>query len=63
MERFRLILFIVCVIMFSYWAVTLTQAVGNLYSVVKAHDNQISDLQKQKEDHHVGNKRQGEIQR
>lgn len=48
--------------MFSYWAVTLTQAVGNLYAVVKAHDNQISDLQKQKEDHHVGNNRQGEIQ-
>lgn len=60
MERFRSILFIVCAAMVLYWGITLTKAVGNLYVVVKAHDQQIDDLKK--EDHHVGNPGQGEIQ-
>ena len=60
MERFRLLMIVLCTALLLYWGITLTKAVGNLYEVVKALDHQIAVLKK--EDHHVGNPGQGEIQ-
>lgn len=43
-----------------YWAVIMTKAVGNLYADVRALNQQVDKMTK--ENHHVGNTGQGEIQ-
>ena len=60
MRRFWIVMIIVCAATTVYWGIVITQAVGNLYTNVKVLNQRVNILTK--DDHHVGNAGQGEIQ-
>lgn len=60
MRQFWIIISAACMLVVLYWAVIMTKAVGNLYADVRALNQQVDKMTK--ENHHVGNTGQGEIQ-